>query len=210
MPAADRSDYAARQAALLAALLRGDEPAEGFVAAQAAAAGRSLRRKRARAAARAWPALALELGDAFDARFDAFARAAGAPPSGDPLADGLAFARSLGRDARLGDAARVELLLARAALRRRRPFVRVAWLRRPHARLLVVARLPGSRPRHGSVRLSRCPPCAGARAEPSARPMSCASRCTRCTRSSSWPARCASGRCGAGGRRRGRAFVRVP
>ena len=152
MSAPDREGYAARQAQLLDALLRGADYPAGFVAAQADAAGRSLRRKRARAVAHAWPALALQLGDTFDARFDAFARTADAPASGDPLRDGLAFARSLGRDAALGDDARVELLLARAALHRRGLFVRAAWLRRPHRRLLVVARVPWLGAVHRSVR----------------------------------------------------------
>ncbi len=144
MSAPDREGYAARQAQLLDALLRGGGYPAGFVAAQADAAGRSLRRKRARAAAQAWPALALQLGDTFDARFDAFARAVDAPPSGDPLRDGLAFARSLqAHDGpRLGDDARAELLLARAAVHRRGLFVRAARLRLPYARLVVVARVP--------------------------------------------------------------------
>jgi hypothetical protein len=40
----DRAGYAARQARLLDALLRGDGYPDGFVVAQADAAGRSLRR----------------------------------------------------------------------------------------------------------------------------------------------------------------------
>jgi hypothetical protein len=147
----DRSGYAARQALLLDALLRGDGYPAGFAAAQADAAGRSLRRKRARAVARAWPALTLDLGDVFDTRFDAFARATGAPASGDPLRDGLAFVRRLGHDTRLGDDARAEVLLARAALRRRGLFVAAACLRRPYRRLLVVVRLPWGGPVHVSV-----------------------------------------------------------
>ncbi|HWC27903.1 MAG TPA: hypothetical protein VG474_15035 [Solirubrobacteraceae bacterium] len=151
MSADDRSSYAARQAQLLDALLRGGAPPAGFAAAEADAAGRSLRRKRDRAVARAWPALALQLGEEYEARFDAFARVVDAPASGDPLADGLAFARSLGRDVRLGDDARAELLLARAAIRRRGLFVRAAWLRGRRPRLLVVARLPRAGPLHVSV-----------------------------------------------------------
>jgi hypothetical protein len=148
--APDRTGYGTRQAHLLDALLRGDAYPAGFVVAQADAAGRSLRRKRGRAVAGAWPALALDLGAAFDTRFDAFARREGAPEAGDPLRDGLAFARWLQRSTRLGDDARVELLLARAALRRRGLFVRAARLRRPYPRLLVVARLPGIGPVHAS------------------------------------------------------------
>jgi hypothetical protein len=149
--APDREAYAARQAQLLDALLRGGEPPPGFDAEQAGAAGRSLRRKRGRAVAQAWPALALQLGDTFGACFDTYARAVDAPPSGAPLEDGLAFVRSLRHVTPLGDDARVELLLARAALCRRGVFADAAWLRRPHRRLLVVVRLPGRGALHRSV-----------------------------------------------------------
>lgn len=145
MSAPDRGAYAARQARLLDALLHGEGFPEGFAAAQAAAAGSALRRKRAHAVARAWPALALRLGETFDARFDAFTRGAGAdaPPSGDPLRDGLAFARWIAAGGEpVGDNVRVEMLLARAALRHRGPWVRTAWLQWPYRRLLVVVRLP--------------------------------------------------------------------
>lgn len=73
----DRDAYAARQLELLEALLSGGEPPPGFAAAQAHAAGRSLRRKRANAVRKAWPALAGALGDRFDQCFDAFARQQG-------------------------------------------------------------------------------------------------------------------------------------
>jgi hypothetical protein len=158
----DRGAYAARQAELLDALLCGEGYPGGFVASQADAAGAALRRKRGRAVAHAWPALALCLGDGFDARWDAFERAAGAnagagaDAAGEPLRDGLAFARCLQTSGvPLDDDARVEILLARAALRRRGLWVRAAWLRRPHPRLLVVARLPFAGPVHRSVRLRR-------------------------------------------------------
>jgi hypothetical protein len=97
------------------------------------------------------PALALDLGDALHVRVDALAHGAHAPESGDPLPDGLPFARWLEHDARLGDDARAELLLARAALRRRGLFVAAARLHRPYPRLLVVARLPWGGPIHRSV-----------------------------------------------------------
>ena len=142
MSAPDRAAYGERQARLLDALVRGDGYPPGFPAPHADAAGRSLRRKRARAVAHAWPALALELGDAFEPRFEEFARGAGAASGADPLRDGLAFARSLSRDGRLGDDARAELALARAASSRRAVFVHLTFLRQPYRRLLLVARLP--------------------------------------------------------------------
>ena len=157
MSAPDRAAYASRQAELLDALLRGDDPPPGFVAAQADAAGDALRRKRGRAVAHAWPALALSLATAFDARFDAFARDAGVDDSADPRRDGLAFADWLvAHGAPLADDVRVEVLLARAALRRRGPWVGAARLRHPYSRLLVVARLPFARSVvQRSVRLRR-------------------------------------------------------
>ncbi len=150
----DRAAYATRQAQLLDALLRGDDPPPGFAVAQAGTAGDALRRKRARAVAHAWPALALSLGDELEPRFDAFARDAGVDDSAEPRRDGLAFARWLAATGpALGDDVRVEVLLARAALYRRGPWVRLARLRRPHSRLLVVARLPFAGPVVRSVRL---------------------------------------------------------
>jgi hypothetical protein len=66
------------------------------------------------------------------------------PTQRDPegAQDALPVPLALGRDAPLGDDARAELLLARAALRRRGVWVRAARLRRPYPRLLVVARVP--------------------------------------------------------------------
>ena len=135
VPPADdaRASLAARQAALLEALLRGSGYPQGFCAVNAGTAGRSLRRKRARAVARAWPALATALGDRLEARFDEFERTDDAPRTGDPLRDGLAFAGWLRRTgAQHGEDVRVEVLLARAALARGGLFVGVARLRRPH------------------------------------------------------------------------------
>jgi hypothetical protein len=156
--APDRLAYGERQARLLEALLRGEAPPAGFAADKAAASGSSLRRKRAHAVARAWPALALALGDEFASRFDAYARAADLPASGDPLEDGLEFARSHAGGGPLPDDVRVEMLLARAALRRHGLFARAAWLRRPLPRLLVVVRLPWLGARHlalGAPRMRR-------------------------------------------------------
>jgi len=160
---ADRTGYAAKQAALLEALLRGGEPPAGFAAAKAHAASQSLRRKRVGAVRHAWPALTVALGATFDERFDAFARTTGPPAFGEGLADGLAFVSSLAPAHELGDDVRVELVFARAILvrvrrdgggwrPRRGPFARIARLRHPH-RLLFVVHLPRLGPRHASVAL---------------------------------------------------------
>jgi hypothetical protein len=146
---ADRGAYEARQAQLLRALMRGEGFPSGFDDAKAGAAGRSLRRKRSRAVAAAWPALAISLGEDFAARFDAFARAVPPPAHGFGFTDGLAFARTLPAAA-LGDDARVELLLARGVIARRggalRPrrgvFAGAIALRAPH-RVVIVLRAPG-------------------------------------------------------------------
>jgi len=146
--AADGRGYGERQTQLLCALVAGRDFPEGFEPDKAEDASRSLRRKRGRAVARAWPALALALGSRFDERFDAFARGAAAPALGDALADGLAFARTLDRSD-LSDDARVELLFARARLAhragvprwRRSPFLGAIALHDPR-RLLVVVRIP--------------------------------------------------------------------
>lgn len=149
-----RATHAARHAALLEALLRGDGYPQGFCAVKADAAGRSLRRKRARAVARTWPALGAALGDALAAHFDEFERTDDAPRTGDPLRDGLAFAGWLRRaGAQQGEDVRVEVLLARAALARGGLFVGVTGLRRPHPRLLVVMRLPRGGVQRRSLRL---------------------------------------------------------
>jgi hypothetical protein len=160
---ADRADYAARQAALLDALMRGDGYPAGFDAARADRAGISLRRKRARAVQSAWPALSAALGSDFDARFDAFVRATGPPAWDGGLVDGLAFVDwTDGEDAARTEPALVELLLAEASLRRRPGapgfvrrrgvFVGARRLGDP-PRLIVVVRAPGVGRRIGSVRL---------------------------------------------------------
>ena len=144
----DRAAYEAEQAALLHALIRGDGFPDGFDAVKAAAASRSLWRKRMHAVAAAWPALALDLGDGFDEAFEAYARATPAPVAGGGRVDGLRFARTLPRT-ELGEHGRVELLLARAAIGgragaprpRRGVFAGALWLRDP-SRLLVVVRAP--------------------------------------------------------------------
>ncbi len=161
-PPADRASYEAEQAALLRALISGDAFPEGFEAGKAAAASRSLWRKRMRVVQAAWPALALALGERFAARFEAYARSVPPPAAGHGFTDGLAFARTLARDELTADA-RVELLLARAvvvtgragAFRDRRGLFAGALSLHDPRRLLVVLRAPGVGRRQLVVRLGR-------------------------------------------------------
>ncbi len=146
---ADRAHYEAEQAAFVRSLIRGDEFPAGVDENKAAAASRSLWRKRMRAVAASWPALAVSLGGAYAARFEAYARAVAPPAVGHGYTDGLRFARALERD-ELTDDVRVELLLARAEIvtrgagtfrDRRGLFAGVLSLREPR-RILVVWRAP--------------------------------------------------------------------
>jgi hypothetical protein len=151
MPA-DRADLEARQAAFLSALIGGADPPAGFDPEQARATARALLAKRARTVRAAWPALTEDLGEEFSARFEAYARAGEGPPvHGGAVADGLAFARTLGR--RREDAVRVEVLFARALVSPR-PFLGAIQLREPR-RLLVVARSRRGDPRHLALPLGR-------------------------------------------------------
>jgi hypothetical protein len=87
------STLAARQAALVAALVAGDEVPEGIDPALVRATRAALLRKRAGEVAAAWPMLAAALGPRWTVEFGAWA--AGRPPAG-ALRDGWDFARSLG------------------------------------------------------------------------------------------------------------------
>jgi len=150
MPPADaRAGLAARQAELLRALL-GETPAPaGFDADRVRATAGVLARKRARAAARAWPALAAALGYRFERLFAAFADANPLPAEGAPLADGRAFARCLAAAGELPDEGRLEALAVDLHYRttpgglrpRRGSACKLALLRRPR-RLVVALRLP--------------------------------------------------------------------
>ncbi|HZN17676.1 MAG TPA: hypothetical protein VFB84_05725 [Micromonosporaceae bacterium] len=86
------SDLAARQAALVAALVCGGAPPAGFDPDRLRAATAALLRKRAGEVAATWPLLAASLTPHWTARFTAWA--AGRPPAG-PLRDGWDLARQL-------------------------------------------------------------------------------------------------------------------
>jgi hypothetical protein len=142
-----RARLAARQAELIRALY-GGPPAAGLDARMVALTSAALANKRARAVARAWPALARELGTDFADRFRAYALAT-APPDGGALADGLAFSQVLARDCPLRGDARIEHMAATARVRlrhhrlasRRGPHLAAAITGRPR-RLVIVVSFP--------------------------------------------------------------------
>jgi hypothetical protein len=125
---------AERQEALVAALVAGAPDPAGFDPTRLAAARRALLRKRAGAAAREWPALAVSFGDSWAAAFTTHHQ--GREPTG-ALRDGWDLARA--RRAELSGDAAAELAEREALLRydgnsapRRRRFgrARLAWVRR--------------------------------------------------------------------------------
>lgn len=125
---------AARQAALVAALVAGAPVPPGFEEQRVHAAERALRRKRAGEVAAAWPRLAAGLGAEWPDRFGRWAR--GRPPKG-ALADGWDLARELVLLGQLPALARAELAAREVAGRydgRGRP--------RPR-RGLALRRVPG-------------------------------------------------------------------
>jgi hypothetical protein len=141
-PPAPRERLAAEQAALVRALV-GDGPVPGgFDPGRVRATAAALAAKRAREAARAWPALAAELGQDFTPAFLEHASRQPPPARGGALADGLALADALARRGRLSGNARVERLAARARLSPS-PARLAATLAGPPRRLVVAVRLPG-------------------------------------------------------------------
>ena len=136
-----RDRLAAGQAALVRALVGGGPVPGGFDPGRVRATSTALARKRAREVARAWPALAAELGEDFTGEFLAYAAGRPLPARGGALADGLAFADGLAGRGRLPGNARVERLLARARLSPS-PARLAATLATPPRRLVIVIRLP--------------------------------------------------------------------
>ncbi len=135
---------------MLVAALVGDGPVPaGFAPARVKAMAVALAAKRARGVAKAWPALARELGDRFGESFATYARAAELPRDGGPLADGRGFARWLQASGALPRAGRIEALAIdlryratpRGLRRRRGPAMKVAWIGKP-SRLVLALRLP--------------------------------------------------------------------
>jgi hypothetical protein len=138
----NRQRLGAEQAALVRALIDGGPVPGGFDPDRVRATSAALARKRAREVARAWPALAAELGEDFTGRFLAEAARRPPPARGGALADGLAFADALARQGRLPGNARVERMLAAARLSTR-PVRLAATAAGPPRRLVVTVRAPG-------------------------------------------------------------------
>jgi hypothetical protein len=137
---AARARLATAQQALVRALVDGGPLPAGFNPDRVQATSAALARKRARAVATTWPALARTLGDGFTARF--LAHAAGRPPpAGGALADGLAFARALEAQGWLPGDVRVERLLAQARLSNR-PIRLAATMAASPCRLVMTVRAP--------------------------------------------------------------------
>ena len=143
-----REALARRQAELVAALVAGASPPEGFDEARVRATEDALLRKRAGEVASRWPTLRSELGPQWSSVFTQWAR--GRPPQGS-LRDGWDFARHLGAEERLAGAATLDLAVAEATYaydgasepRRRR----LPAIRRHHGGLVVqilgrVVRIP--------------------------------------------------------------------
>lgn len=82
-----RVGLATQQAALVTALTARGEPPAGFDSVRLLAAAAALARKRARAAAPAWPGMALALGHRFGELFAVYAESVSLPPNGGPLAE---------------------------------------------------------------------------------------------------------------------------
>lgn len=142
-----RARLAEAQARLMQALSGGTAPAD-FDAERIRATAQALANKRARAAARAWPALAGVLGDDFDRRFAEYATEHPLPANGGPLADGRGFAAYLAARGELPDEGRLEAFGVELHYRRTEDGLRprrgaafkAAWLRE-RRRLLLGVRL---------------------------------------------------------------------
>ena len=135
---------------LVRALTAAAPPPAGFDAARVSVTAATLRNKRRRSVARAWPGLAAALADQFSGLFDSYASAAPYPAEGGPAADARAFAEHLDCRGQLPPAARLDLLLARC----RRGFpIRAALLANPR-RLMLAVRLPPGGVRHVLVPLA--------------------------------------------------------
>jgi hypothetical protein len=132
-----------------------------------ALASAGIARKRARQVARAFPALARDLGADYQETLAAFARAT-PPGDGGAIADGLALGTVVARKRRLSDDAKVEQMVAAVTscrgVPRRVPHLAATLTRHPRG-IVMVTHLPvlGTRvlslraPQHGTTARSEVP-----------------------------------------------------
>ncbi len=146
-----RARLSAKEQRLIEVLLRGEGTIEGFDSSRLRATAESLRRKRARSVARAWPILSRSMGPDFEALFLRYVAEFPLPPE-DSLEDGRAFARWSRRRDLLPADGRLEAM-AFDLQRSHFPPLRLAFLRRP-PRFLVGFRI-GEGVKWWSIRLGR-------------------------------------------------------
>jgi hypothetical protein len=115
-----RRRLAARQEALLSALVAGASPPAGVDAERVTVQAEALIAKRRRVAQRAWPELAAALGEGFATAFDEYARATPrrTEATGRARSDAVDFALHLSRRGLLPAGFRAALLRARLRGRR--------------------------------------------------------------------------------------------
>ncbi len=145
-----RQDLAAKQSALVAALLGKGETPEGFDVDRIRQTAFSLERKRFRAVMRVWPSFRDSFStEEIDGLFRDYACETPLPAEGGPLADGRAFAAWLHRQQRLPESSRTQMfavdlrhVLTSQGLRPRGwPCLRFVRLRKP-TRFVVAIYLP--------------------------------------------------------------------
>lgn len=150
--ASAREKLALQQSALVDALASGVAALEGFNAGHLQVAADALARKRRRAVAKSWPALARSLGKSFMPRFAEFAADNPLTHGADAFADGRHFARWLARRNELPDGARVEAALFDLRTSKSCTGFKTIWLR-SERRFVFGMRLPCLGVRFFSIRL---------------------------------------------------------
>ena len=136
-----RTDLAARQAELVAALVEHASAPPGFDANRIEAAAAALLAKRQRAVVRVWPGVAAALGVRFGECFAAYARAHPLPEGG-ALADARAFVHFLSAHGEAPDELLVQALRVDLRISSRFwPKLNYLWLQKPR-RLIFGVRLP--------------------------------------------------------------------
>lgn len=146
-----RQRLALRQSELVGALIANAPSPAGFDQRRVDAAVDSLRQKRLRSIAKAWPELEQSLGGRYLSLLLQYAGETPLPRSGGAMTDGRAFVAWLTRRGALPDETSLNLAILAFDIRycanvdglrrRRHPMLKFRWLRRP-LRLAIAARWP--------------------------------------------------------------------